>query len=388
MLWIYPPDWQTPILERLEWKTDVIANYDGSEQRIALRQLPRCSLEFAVLIDGDQQRRGLEAKLWANGAKAWGVPIWTETTYTTADITTGSNIVPVNTTHFCFAVGKKIMLRSCTGRYQLAEIASISTHSITLTQNLSEAWDVETAIIPVRTGYLDTSQQITRFKGDAVYDTVRFEFDDWDEVAPEIAQNYYRGHAVLAQVSDWQQDLTLQYQRKMQVLEFESGKFRDDETGQPVLVHSHHWVLDGREKIDQFLKFLYARRGRLSACWLPSFLNDLQIVNPIANGSAQINIEACDYTDLYQLKKNRRDIRIELTDGNVLYRRIIASNQTLNVEHLTLDVPIPQEIAVDDVVRISFMTFSRLATDSIDLSWSWSDFVNVSANWVSTNDDI
>lgn len=80
MLWIYPPDWSAPINERLQWRTDVLTSYNGAEQRIALRQTPIRSLKFNFLIDGDIQRRDLEVKLWANGAKLWDVPVWTDTT--------------------------------------------------------------------------------------------------------------------------------------------------------------------------------------------------------------------------------------------------------------------------------------------------------------------
>ncbi len=389
MLWTYAPDWQTPILERLEWKTDVIPNYNGSEQRIALRQLPRRSIEFAFLVDGDRQRRELEVKLWSNGAKAWDVPIWTDTAYTAANIAAGTNSVPVQTGYYDFVIGNKVLLRACTGRYHLAVIANIYPNSLTLTHNLVDSWDIETAVIPVRTGYLDTSQQVTRFKGDTVYDNIRFEFEDNTVITPESLNTVYRGHPVITQASDWQQDLTLQYQRKMQELDFECGKYRDDETGQPALIHSHYWTLDSRENIHRFKQFLYARRGRLTACWLPSFLNDLQLIDPVVSGSSQINIEHCSYTELYQFKKNRRDIRIELQDGAVFYRRIVASSEVSStVEQLTIDSPILQDIAPDDVVRISFMTFSRLSSDTAELSWAWSDMATVAANWMSTNDDV
>lgn len=389
MLWTYAPDWQAQILERLEWKTDVITNYNGSEQRIALRQSPRRSIEFAFLVDGDQQRRLLEAKLWANGAKAWDVPIWTDTAYTTADIAAGSNSVPVDTTFYDFVAGNKVLLRSCTGRFHLAEIDNIYPHTLVLTENLADDWSLETAVIPIRTGYLDTSQQVTRFKGDTVYDNIRFELEDVSLVEPEEPSVIYRNYPVITQGSDWQQDLTTQYQRKIELLEFENTKYRDDETGQPVLAHNYYWTLDSREKIHKFRQFLYARSGRLSALWLPTFLNDLQISTPVVSGALQIDIEHCQYTELYQLKKNRRDIRIELGDGTVLYRRITSCNVISNeVERLTLDAAISQNIAIDDVVRISFMSFSRFASDAIEIYWAWSDIVTVSANWMSTNDDV
>lgn len=389
MLWNYPPDWQTPLLETLQWKTDVILSFDGSEQRIALQQTPLQYLDFTFLIEGESQRRELEAKLWANGAKLWDVPIWTETVYTTRNIVAGSNLIPVDTVYHNFVVGNKVLLCACDGREELVEIAQVQSNSLILTQALGAAWEVESRVIPIHQGYLSTEQRITRFKGDTIYDAVRFEFEDHSFISPEVPSSLYRDYPVMSQVSDWQQDLTLQYQRKMQLLAFENGQYRDDETGQPSLLQSHYWTLDSREKIQLFKQFLYERRGRLAACWLPSFLKDLQLKNNIISGSKLFQIEHCGYVDLYQMKKNRRDIRIELDDGQVFYRRIVACEALDSaVEQLTLDVPIQSNISIDQVERISFMTFSRLASDHLELSWSSSDIVQVAANWMSINDDV
>ena len=93
------------------------------------------------------------------------------------------------------------------------------------------------------------------------------------------------------------QDLTLDYQRKMQVIDFGvGGIYRDDESSLPVLIQSHHFVLDSRQKITDFRQFLYSRRGRLNALWIPSFMPDLTFV---ALSSTALDIAYIDYTTLY-----------------------------------------------------------------------------------------
>lgn len=389
MLWNYPPDWQTPPLERLEWKTDVLESYSGSEQRIALRQTPRRSLEFAYMITGDQLRREVEVKLWANGAKPWDVPVWTDTTYTSAAVAYGASAIPVNTQYLDFQAGGKALLQSPTGRYALVNINSIQPNQIILS-SATESWPLETAVIPVRTGYLEPTQQVTRFNDNTVYDTVRFSFDDVSSHASEVSSVNYRGYPVLTMPSDWVNDLNANYQRKMQIIDFGTGGiYRDDETGQPTIIQNHFWTIEGRQQISAFRSFLYARRGRLNACWLPSFLKDLHLVASVSDSSQQITIEYCSYTALYQTQKNRRDLRIELTNGLVLYRRIIATTVVNTTsERLTLDSPLGISIDTEDIERISFMTFSRLDTDAIELSWRWSDLVSVNANWSTTNNDL
>lgn len=387
--WLTPPDWSTPIIERLEWKTDVLTAFNGSEQRIALRQTPRRWFEFAILLEGESVRREFEGMLWSWGAKPWALPIWTDATATTASTLSGANSVSVDTATFDFyADGMAMLLHN--NEYELLQVLDVAGDHLTLAQPTARAWSAGTMIIPVRIAYLEPSQQVSRFKGDTLYGTVRMMLDDVNDHPAESATDTYRGYPVLTTPSDWTADLTVDYLRKMQTVDFGvGGVYRDDESGQPALISSHHWTLDSRANIAAFRSFLYARRGRLSAAWLPSFLSDLSLAAPITASATQISIEHCKYTDLYNLKRNRRDIRIELTSGVVLYRRITACTEVSGtIEQLTLNAALGVDVGISDIERISFMTFSRLDADAIELAWRWGDLVEAKMNWRTTNDDV
>jgi len=387
--WLTPPNWSTPVTERIEWKTDVIPAFNGSEQRVALRQTPRRWFEFSILLEGDTARREFEAMLWAWGAKPWALPIWTDATPASVAISAGTTTIYLDTTHADFYSDGFAMLLSGT-RYEVLSVLAVSPDHLTLSQPVATHWPVDTVIFPVRTAYLEQQQQVTRFSGSSLYGTVRMMLDDINDHPAEIPDVVYRGYPVITQPSIWTTDLTVDYQRQQQVVDFGvGGVYRDDETGQPTLIHNHHWTLDSRAKIAAFRSFLYARRGRLSAVWLPTFMPDLHVIAPVVATSLQINIQHCKYTTLYALKRNRRDIRIELANGVVLYRRIVASAVIdATTEQLSLDSPIGFDLDSDDIEQISFMSVSRLDTDAIELSWQWGDLVNCALNWRSTNDDL
>lgn len=258
-----------------------------------------------------------------------------------------------------------------------------------VTASQQELIAVQTALFNL-SNETGTAMESSRFKGDTLYGTVRMMLDDVNDHPAESAADTYRGYPVLTAPSDWTADLTVDYMRKMQTVDFGvGGVYRDDESGQPALISSHHWTLDSRANIAAFRSFLYARRGRLSAVWLPSFLSDLSLAAPITSSATQISIEHCKYTDLYNLKRNRRDIRIELTSGVVLYRRITACTEISGtIEQLTLNAALGVDVGISDIERISFMAFSRLDADAIELAWRWGDLVEAKMNWRTTNDDV
>lgn len=386
MLWKTPANWQTPIIERLEFKTDVLLAYDGSEQRIALRQTPRRYFEFGFLVPTLLERQKLEAAIAANGSQAWDLPIWTDSTPCTSAVSNGDVVVYADTVGRDFVAGGKALLLATNGNTLIINISTLTATQLNLSSAVVGAWPIETLVIPLRTAYLEQNQQVSRFTGSAIYGVVRFLCDDISTHSTATLTQY-RSYDVLEIASNWSQDLTLDYQRKMQVVDFGvGGIYRDDESSLPVFVQSHHFVLDSRQKITDFRKFLYSRRGRLNALWIPTFMPDLSFV---ALSSTTLDITNIDYTTLYNQTINRRDIRIELTNGNVYYRRIVASTVISGtVERLTLDSALGVSVTAADVEKISFMMFGRLDTDAIELAWSYGDYVDVKLNFRSVNNDV
>jgi hypothetical protein len=386
MLWKPPANWSTPIIERLEWRTDTLLTYNGSEQRIALRQTPRRYFEFGFLVPTLLERQKLEAAISANGSQSWDLPIWTDSAPCTSAVSNGDVVVYADTVGRDFVAGGKALLLATNGNSLIINISTLTTTQLNLSSAVVGAWPIETLVIPLRTAYLEQNQQISRFTGSAIYGVVRFLCDDistW----PTATETEYRNYPVLTIASNWSQDITTDYQRKMQIVDFGvGGIYRDDESSLPVFIQSHHFVLDSRQKITDFRKFLYSRRGRLNALWIPSFMPDLTFVSL---SSVYLDVVNCDYATLHNQAINRRDIRIELTNGNVYYRRIVASAVISGtVERLTLDSVLGVSLTAADVEKISFMMFGRLDTDAIELAWSYGDYVDVKLNFRSVNNDV
>ncbi len=389
MLWKLSPDWSAPVIERLEWKTDVLLAYGGSEQRVALRQTPRRSIEFGFLSGDATKRRVLEAQIWANGAQLWQLPIWTDATPSTAAISSGATTIFVDTNYRDFFAGGQALLLTDTSSL-VVDIDSLTGSQLNISDPVVGNWPIETMIVPVRPAHLEPSQSVSRFTGDSVYGSARFLLDDISSVTPETPAATYRSYPVLTIPSNWTQDLTTEYQRKLDVVDFGNGGiYRDDESGLPVLVQSHVWALEGRAAIYAFRRWLYARRGRLNALWIPSFMPDVVLVALVDSSAVQLDVAFFGYSDLYVQAINRRDLRIELVDGSVFYRRIIASAVIdASTEQLTINSALGVDVAPGDVARISFMMLGRLDTDAIELAWYWGDYAEVKANFRSMNNDL
>jgi hypothetical protein len=367
--WFFRPDGE--ILERLEWLTDVIQSFDAGEQRIRLRGTPRRYFEFAATLTG-RQRRAAENALHDWQGRAWGLPVWMDSQLLAADLTAGATTIAVDTTTRDFRAGGLMGIASDPLTFEVLQIQSMTTSSVTIAAPLAGSWPAGRAeIFPIRAARMPDDVRLRRFDGDTSYGRLRFECteaSDW----PTASETAYRGLPVLTTPPNWTEDVEQGFLRKIASIDPGTGPvYFDDEAGGAVTMQSHRWLLDGRAQIDGFRRWLYSRKGRLSSFWLPTFAQDFLVVAGIGNTALTIDVEHCGYTDSIAQDIGRRDIRIELHTGQVYYRRITSSAEvSATVERLSIDSALGATITPAQIRAVSYMAVVRLDADAAEIAWS------------------
>jgi hypothetical protein len=362
------------LLERLEWLTDVLEAEDGSEQSIRLRGAPRRFFEFAIMVEG-RERRAAENVLHNWQGRAWGLPVWMDSATLELQITAGSTSVSIDTTTRDYRVGGLLVVFTDFLTYEVVQIDAIAPGAITLAAPLAATWPAGAEIAPIRAARMPEDVRLQRFTGDASYGRLRFECVDLNDWPAATEATTYRGFPILGQAPDWTEDVEQGFLRKLSRFDPETGPFVVDERGSGAfLLQSHRWLLDGRTEIDAFRRWLYARKGRLTRFWLPTFALDLVVVANIAALGLTIDVEHCGYTATIDEDIGRRDIRIELHTGTVYYRRIVSSVEvSASVERLTIDSALGTLTTPAQIRSVSFMMLARLEADAAEIAWSRAD---------------
>jgi len=388
--WSWLPDWSRSLVERLEWKTDVLTRNDGSEQRIGLRLGARRSYEFTAAAEGPA-RRFLEAALWGWGSRTWALPLFHDTGYLEAALPAGSSAIVVDTvTRDFHDGGLAVLLGEGPRDYEVVEIADVGTAQLTLARPTVRAWKAGDRIIPARTARLADTVKLPRFTGEATSPTLlRFELQEpWDGVP--ATGPLYRGDLVLERPPNWSRGLGLDLQRTLAELDATTGPVaREDMTGMPTPAQTHGWLLDGRWAIAEHRQRLAALRGRQGAIWVPTWTQDLTLAATVAEDAFALPVEWLGYTLFLAGDPGRRDIRIALRDGTVLYRRIVGATETdAATEQLNIDAPLGLEVHPQDVDAISFMTLCRQQADAAELAYWTADAAESSTTWTGLTHDV
>ncbi|WP_162405582.1 hypothetical protein [Pseudoxanthomonas jiangsuensis] len=360
------------IVEQLDALTDVLPAENGVEQRRGLRLSPRTTLEFSGLEEG-AARRHLEHLLHANGAGRWWVPFPMDRGALPEPLAAGATAVPVDTRWRHYRAGGRALLLGATPRdYELVDVDEVASDALTLAEPTVRDWPAGTAVLPVALARLDGMPSLSRFTSDAVPYQVRFLFEepvDWPATAGAAE---YRDVPVLEVAPDWGDDPAWTPER--QFVEEDNGTAppaRFDPQGGPRGLAMRNYTLLSMEQAAAFRSLLYALDGRRCPIWLPSLAGDLQVVANVSNGATTLDV---GWTGLsaWPLAQGRRDLRIQLRSGTVLYRRITAATAVGDdVERLTLDAAIGTGFTAAQVALVSFLVPVRQEADAVVLRW-WS----------------
>jgi hypothetical protein len=367
-IWPVPPDWSNGVRESLAFGTDVMtANATAVSQHRSYRTSPRRQFSFETLANA--QSRRVADMLLAGWGGAWQLPIWPDVQRLAAPLSTGVTSVPCATAGFDFVAGGKALLYSAVNSWEVVAIDSVAGDHLALTTGTSGAFVQGARLYPLRRARARGGAEERLYNDDLGRRSLAFDIDeacDW----PVLSGTTYLGHDVLDVRPDEGNDPAASVSRLEQSVDYGAAlPFVHDLPGVALRVQQSSWLLSGRARHTWFRSLLYTRCGRLVPIWVPSFAADLKPAAAIAGGSAVLPVEWAGYTLFGLGQHNRKDLRIELTDGSVLYRRITASVEAGGTENLTLSASLDAgSIAPERIRAISFMALCTLGSDETEIN--------------------
>lgn len=367
--WIWEANWIEPPLERLEWNTEVIPASDGSEQRRQLRAYPRAYWEFTFDI-ADDQRRFFENVIYGWGARVWALPIWSDIQTLQVEVLAASTLIPAETAGTDFHVGGLAILIGAPGLYESVEVEAVNADSIEIARPLVNTWSPGTRLYPARGARLQDPRSFGRLHRNYVRGVASFKTEE--EIAgTALTETQYRGYPVMEIRPNWREAPEIDYQRKLVLRAFGTGKDEVEDDAELALpLASWRWTCLTRADVTVFRQWLYARRGKQKAVWVPTWADDLRLSSAVAPSDTHMVFIACGLVHFAGGDVHRRDIRIELKDHTVFYRRIseiVAIDNEL--ERVTINAELGELVTPDTVESISWMQLLRQDTDAIEISW-------------------
>lgn len=382
----FQPNWREPVVESLEWLTDVLTSYNDKEQRLALRQDPRRAMRYLFTFENQGKVNYFEGLMWGWQHRVFVVPVWTDWKYLSANIAIGVSAIDTTTTLRDFAVDNLVLLWRDHLTWEIVEVLSMTSSQIVLKKPTIMAWTTGDRIIPVRLGRLSKNIQISRPTSTLAEATLSFSYEVGEAVdANRLGTStwlQYSGLDVLTlppNTADGDTDET--YDRDFDTVDFAKGSwFVSDHAAGPVISRPYKWLLKTRQEIMNFLAFLEVRKGKAIPFWMPTWSKDLEQMQDMGSADTNILIRNIGYTRHMNLNPNRSTLIFFPTDGSTpIVKTITGCAENSNgTETLGLNSSFGVIKKITDFRAISFLSYCRMDQDSFDLNWYTDSIADVS----------
>lgn len=383
---LFPFEPDDGVTEQLEWKSDVIESYNGTEQRMSLRGAPRQRIEFDVLTEEGSQDTKLRSLMFDWMSRVYGLPVWWELRRLTSAHTAGASVLNVSTAYGDFRVGGLVMIYENEDTFEVIGIDAADATSITLQSQLVNSYTSKAVAMPVRTAYMAATSQRARSPNNVTTTSVAFTTINNVNIADTTGQETYLGKVFLGDANYMGNSLAETWEKRVTVIDAETGlQYQISGTDRARMRLSKRWITrNSLQEVWRIRRLLHHLDGNRVSFYMPSGRNDLELVQTIAADTPTIRVKLANFTALYKNRKPFSDIRIVLKDGQTFVRAITSSNVDGNDEVLSLSSPLlGTPIPVEDVARIEFVSLVRISNDRAKLTHRWAGTAQVDINVVS-----
>ena len=360
VVWPFIP--QTKHKEMLEWKTDILPSFN-SEQRLALRAAPRQSFSYQFYFDPKQFSKAKAiATQWAH--RVYGIPVWSEATRL-GSLSQGITEILMDTSFADYRANDIILIWSSDTDYLAAENLSVLADRITLKLPLERSF-TNAYVMPMRFSRTLQGIDFKRGPNELIVANGTFQVSANADLGSAVGYPQHRGKDVLTDHTIIVGDLSERISRSITAFDNGSGPISVD-------VNSN-WITSSKSLSFDTLtrqarwaarRWIHSRRGRQRGFWLPSWNQDLRILEDVGSSASALTVEPISYPLYYGVT----DIMIQLKNGNRIFARVLSGAKNLDGnEVLTLDSQVGTSFAVADIDLACFMSHVRFNTDRVEIN--------------------
>lgn len=394
------------ITEKLEYKTDIITAYDGSEQRIKTRQHPRHTLSYdysAMEINHALYLRGL---MRMRQSDTYYVPMWHDVAYLSEDFVANGKLLRIDPKYlYCFdevdyiEIFRRDAVETQDNSVNLVRrVERYSEQGISLMQKIDHDLDMRNTFIyplkkcatqptsgqeyvwsngsEVAINYEDLLRKASvhipyKYQHDYVYDLPQR--NRWN--IPE----QYAGKEVFTKSPEWLSDSSVQLSVDKNVyrLDNETGGFVYDLINRKSSdTHTFDYVFRRQFQIHNIKKFFKRVCGKWKSFYMPTWAQDFPICRSINANDNAIYYDFSKLRQYYQSNERKKSIIIFTKDWHTYIFDIMAYTYEIleyednkRIGKLLLMTETGVNIDVNNILMCSYFNLVRLDQDELQLNY-------------------
>jgi hypothetical protein len=358
------------------WLTDVLSNYDGSENRIALRARPRRAIVANVVIQNDAQRKLLYDTVYKSVAGLLLLPAYQTQARLGAATVISDNTIVCDAKRADLRQGEFAVIIKLDGTAVLYKLSAVTDTSVTVETAHTEVIPATGAIVlPVMTCRLQDNSGVLM---NAIRGGAEFKLTEFDArtqlVRPGSAATLTTlGGVPVLERRPLGDDAPELLSAGLTII--------DNDTGKPAqyTAWDQKYMSGGRSYLintlfsttdmNYWLTFLDHCRGRQRSFLASTFREDLVRAPGGLFTTGTLEVVGLEYASLYVLSPTYKQIELVTSVGTFLLE-VASAAQLGNNTVLTFVGGIPVSVAGATVSRISYLMRVRLMSDQVVITYN------------------
>ena len=393
---LLPQEFESPTKEVLAFLTDIIEALDGKEQRLALRSNPRQMFDITYLLDTNDRQR-MQAMLMDWMDNSFGFPLWHEKLKLTAAHTAATSTYSVSRADDVdMRVGGLAAVITDANTFDVINVSAATDTLITAGDPSVNAYPIGTPLMPVRVVVIRRAVTGKRYLNNLEEFRISFEVTDNDTgvltgtTTPGF-WSIYNGRVLFDDCNVVSGGtMSQRFTRLVHRIDNATGIISQSSSWDKYKrSHKKGFVAHNRAENIELRRVLIALRGRQKSFYIPTFIEDVDVVAQLGVGTSTMDIESIDYVRFIKDRDPKMIMRLTFNNGDPQLIRVVQSSVTVSgtVERLTLDTTWPSTVPINEITRVEFFELVRFDTDNFNIFYPRIGLSELNASVKSVFDD-
>ncbi|WP_054889834.1 hypothetical protein [Pseudomonas sp. NBRC 111129] len=321
-------DWSTQPEMSIQYLTEVIESFDGTEQRIALRDTPRTSLNYMYSMT-DEQQYLFDNKL-ATSTGNMLIPLWPLQCRLSRGISAGDARINLTEVSAHLASSGAILVSEC-DRHEILSVESVAGLEVTPTTLAKNDFSESAIVVPLRIAYPSDESNSTSLLRNFDQHTITYDLDETQIQKPTPVDDFERlnSRPIFPFRPDRSKDVTTRYNRLRETLDPLIGaRSIYDRARGTVKILGQTFTFFSEQERQRFEDFAELMNGAQGEFYIEGPGQAFELSEDIVVPTYKFKIKSSGYTNFANSNSFAPIVAIKLYNGTTAYKTIL--NATSN----------------------------------------------------------
>lgn len=373
-------DWSTQPEMSIQYLTEIIEAFDGTEQRIALRDTPRCSLSYLYSMTDEQQYQ-FDNKL-ATSSTSMLVPLWPLQCRLSRGIAVGDARISLADVSAHLA-GSENLLVSEHDRHEILPVESVDGLTVTLTSLAKNDFSESAIVVPLRIAHPSDESNSTSLLRNFDQHSITFDLDETQirKPVPVYDFEHFNARPIFPFRPDRSKDVTTQYNRLRETLDpligarsiFDRAKGTVKILGQTFTFFSEA----ERQRFEDFAEIMNGAQGEF---YIEGPGQAFELSEDIVGTTYKFKTKSSGYTNFANSHSLAANIAIKLYNGTTIYRTILNATSNPDGTEIITAKESTNNLKISDIETIVPLYLARFDSDEFRYIFDTNEVSTITKN--------